>query len=106
MGNRTYWVYILASISRRLYVGITNDLARRIEEHRTGHGSEFAVRYRINRLVYCEHTSDVRAAIAHEKRIKGWRREKKVALIEFTNPTWVDLAEQWTSKADSSLRSE
>ena len=90
---RSYWVYILASISRGLYVGVTNDIERRIQEHRSGAGSEFAARYRIRRLVYCEETPDIRAAIAREKQIKGWRRDKKIALIESANPSWVDLAD-------------
>ena len=103
---RHHWVYILASISRRLYVGVTNDVRRRVHEHRSGDGSLFASRYRIRRLVYCESTSDIRAAIAREKQIKGWRRSKKVALIESANPLWVDLAAGWCDTADSSLRSE
>jgi putative endonuclease len=103
---RSYWVYILASISRRIYVGVTNNMQRRVFQHRSGEGSEFTTRYRIHRLVYCEATSDVRAAIAWEKQIKGWRRSRKIALIESANPLWADLAEHWGDTADSSLRSE
>ena len=101
-----YWVYILASISRTLYTGVTNDLMRRVHEHKTESGSQFTSQYRVTRLVHCEETNDVRAAIAREKQIKGWDRKKKVALIETANPNWDDLAAQWYETADSSLRSE
>ncbi|HET7457640.1 MAG TPA: GIY-YIG nuclease family protein [Gemmatimonadaceae bacterium] len=90
---RQFYVYILASRSGRLYVGVTNDLRRRIHEHRTG--GDFAARYRITRLVYFETTANVRAAIAREKEIKGWLRERKLRLIEADNPDWRDLAEKW-----------
>jgi putative endonuclease len=103
---KRYWVYILASISRRLYVGVTGSIQRRVREHRDGTASVFTHRYRIHRLVFYEATGDVRAAIAQEKRIKGWRRDKKIALIEAGNPMWDDLAAEWVDKADSSLRSE
>jgi putative endonuclease len=103
---KRYWVYILASASRTLYTGVTNDLLRRVYEHKAGDGSQFTSNYRIKRLVHCEETRDVRAAIAREKQIKGWDRKKKVALIEAHNPTWDDLAAKWYDTADSSLRSE
>jgi putative endonuclease len=103
---KRYWVYILASRSRTLYTGVTNDLLRRVDEHRSGTGSEFTAKYRIRRLVHCEETSDVLAAIAREKQIKGWDRKKKVALVEASNPNWEDLAAGQTGTADSSLRSE
>lgn len=90
--NRTYWVYILASRSRMLYVGVTNDLQRRIVEHRMRLVPGFTARYNIDRLVHCEPFADVRDAIPREKEIKGWRREKKIWLIEHGNPTWEDLA--------------
>ena len=86
-----YYVYILASRSRRLYVGVTNNLLVRIAEHRAGLSS-FTARYRIWRLVHCEQTMHVRSAIAREKQIKAWTRAKRVALIEQFNPTWDDLA--------------
>ena len=85
-----YTVYLLASRSRALYVGVTNDLARRLAEHREGSG--YTARYRIDRLVYHEAHASARDAIAREKQIKAWRREKKVALIERENPGWRDLA--------------
>jgi putative endonuclease len=89
---RTYFVYILASRTRALYVGVTNDLERRIWQHRAGEGSEHASRYREMKLVWCERFSDVNDAIANEKRIKGWRRSKKIRLIEERNPEWRDLS--------------
>jgi len=82
-----------------LYTGVTNDLERRIYEHRNPDSERarqsFTARYRIQRLVYCEEFSDVRDAIAREKQITGWRRERKLALIESANPNWCDLSEAW-----------
>jgi putative endonuclease len=92
---RTYHVYILASRSRRLYIGVTNNLIRRLGMHRDGQVHTTA-RYRIVRLVYVETTDDVRAAIAREKQLKGWVRRKKLALISAANPTWDDLAPGWS----------
>jgi putative endonuclease len=92
--NRTYCVYILASRSRNLYTGVTGNLEPRMVEHRQGLVPGFTTRYRISRLVYFEFFSDVHAAIAREKEIKGWRREKKIWLIKRNNPTWADLAEK------------
>ena len=87
---RQYAVYILASRSRRLYIGVTNNLEYRVTQHRLLlHG--FTARYRITRLVYCEFTEDVSAAIAREKQLKGWLRSRKLALISSCNPTWDDL---------------
>jgi len=100
-----YFVYILASKSRRLYVGVTNNMERRLYEHKHKLADGFTARYNINRLVHFEDTTDVLAAITREKQIKGWLRAKKNALIESGNPTWEDLSEAWY-KADSSLRSE
>ena len=93
--DRSYYVYILASRSRNLYTGVTNNLTRRIFEHRQGRIPGFTHKYRIHRLVYFELFGDVRAAIAREKEIKSWRRQKRVALIEADNPTWEALAAQW-----------
>ncbi|MBI3665869.1 MAG: GIY-YIG nuclease family protein [Acidobacteria bacterium] len=103
--DRLYYVYLLASRSRVLYTGITNNLERRWREHRLGVREGFTKRYRIHRLVFFECFHDVRDAIAREKQIKAWRREKKVALIEAQNPTWEDLAAAWEATADPSLRS-
>jgi putative endonuclease len=91
--NRTYCVYILASRSRTLYTGVTNNLQRRIVEHRDGLVPGFTARYKTIRLVHFEVFGDIRSAIAREKEIKAWRREKKIWLIERHNPTWKDLAE-------------
>jgi putative endonuclease len=93
---RTYYVYILASRSRRLYTGVTNDLHRRLREHREGSTGSFTTRYHIDRLVYFESTSDVRAAIAREKEIKAWSRQKRIRLIEEQNAGWLDLAADWS----------
>lgn len=90
---KTFTVYILASLSRRLYVGMTGDLVRRLHEHRTAILPSFTTRYRINRLVHFEQTPNVRAAIERETEIKEWSREKKLQLIDSTNAGWLDLSE-------------
>jgi len=92
---RCYYVYIMASKSRVLYVGVTNDIWRRVWEHKNDVHPGFTGKYRIHRLVYFEEFKYVGNAIAREKTIKGWVREKKVALIRSANPTWEDLSEQW-----------
>ncbi|MGD1212751.1 MAG: GIY-YIG nuclease family protein [Candidatus Acidiferrales bacterium] len=94
--SRTYYVYILASRSRNLYTGVTNSLGRRLVEHREGRVPGFTTRYKIFRLVHYEVFRDVRAAIAREKEIKAWRRERKLWLIKRHNPTWEDLAARWS----------
>lgn len=85
---KRFFVYILASRSRALYVGVTSDLQERLFEHQAGISSDFTTRYKINRLVYFEEFMDARAAIAREKQIKSWRRSKKIRLIESKNPDW------------------
>ena len=90
-----YYVYILSSRSRTLYTGVTNNITRRVAQHRFGGGSRFTSKYRIQRLVYVEPFWNPLAAIAREKEIKGWLRAKKIALIETQNPGWYDLAETW-----------
>jgi putative endonuclease len=95
MKERRYYVYIMASKSRCLYTGITNNLYRRALEHKSGEIEGFTKRYKIHRLVYYEVFRDVGNAIAREKEIKGWDRAKRVALIERDNFTWEDLAEDW-----------
>ncbi len=93
---REYYVYILASDSRKLYVGVTRDLTRRLSQHRTGFlPTGYTARHETKRLVYCEVTNDVLAAIRREKQIKGWTRRRKLELIEILNPGWNDLAEGW-----------
>jgi putative endonuclease len=81
--------------SKTLYTGVTNDLVRRVWEHKTGTGSDFAARYKIDRLVYFERFGDIRNAIAREKQIKGLLRIKKIALIVSLNPAWRDLSAEW-----------
>ena len=100
-----YYVYIIASKSRVLYIGVTNDLERRLFEHRQKLIPGFTSKYNISRLVYFELFGDVRDAIAREKQLKGWRREKKIALIESPNPTWQDLSEAWHPPRDPSTSS-
>ncbi len=92
---RTYYVYILANAGRMLYVGVTNDLQRRIHQHRAKHVPGFTQKYNLTRLVYYAATPNVTAAISREKQIKGWLRAKKIALIEAQNPGWEDLAASW-----------
>ncbi len=92
---RAYWVYNLASRSRVLYTGVTNDLARRAREHKQGLIPGFTQTYRVTRLVYFEQFGDIRDAITREKQIKGWVRARKLELIEAGNPRWADLAEHW-----------
>ena len=107
--EKLYYVYILASRSRNLYTGVTNNLVRRIFEHDQGLVPGFTSRYRIHRLVHVESFRDVRTAIAREKQIKSWGRAKRVALIEERNPSWEDLCADrlppFPRKADPSLRS-
>ena len=96
--ERVYYVYTLASRSRILYVGVTNDLLRRISQHRTGTIPGFTTRYRIHRLPHYEAFCEVRVPTAREKEIKGWRPEKKTDLIEERNPSWEDLAEKFLGR--------
>ncbi len=118
---KTYYVYILASASRTLYTGVTSNLERRVLQHRRKLIPGFTSRYNINRLVCFEVFHDVLAAIAREKQIKSWRREKKIALIQSVNRDWQDLSAGWygadagrvkassrpsRTGQDSSLRSE
>ena len=92
---KQYYVYIMTNRSKTLYIGVTNNLQLRIYEHKHYLVAGFTSKYLITRLVYVEETSDVNAAIAREKYIKGWLRAKKVALIESLNPDWRDLSEEW-----------
>lgn len=92
---KTYFVYILSSRSRNIYVGVTSNLEQRVIQHKRRLIPGFTSRYNIHRLVYYEDFSRVQDAIAREKQIKGWVRSKKVALIESTNLTWEDLSQGW-----------
>jgi putative endonuclease len=90
--DKYYWVYILASrIGGTLYIGVTNDLVRRVYEHQTGIVPGFTKRYGVHRLVYYEQFSDIEFAIQREKRLKKWNRRWKIRLIEELNPNWDDL---------------
>ncbi len=90
-----FWVYIVASKSRHIYTGMTNNIARRIAEHKSGHIEGFTQKYNINRLVYFEKYRYVGNAINREKQIKVLDRKRRIALIEGLNPTWDDLSEEW-----------
>ncbi len=96
MRDREYYVYILASRSRTLYIGVTNSLRRRVGEHRDGTANSFTAKYKIHRLVYFERFQHIDRAIAREKYLKHFTRQEKIALIESTNPTWDDLAGEYT----------
>jgi putative endonuclease len=108
MPSREYhfWIYILASRSRNLYIGITNNLKRRVIQHRKQVPSTYTARYSIHRLVYFEYFQYVDKAIAREKQLKHWTPQQKIDLIEQTNPAWEDLypkflAQPETPQADS-----
>jgi putative endonuclease len=78
-----------------LYIGMINNLFRRVSEHKSGKGSAFTSRYHFDRLVYFEETAYVHEAIAREKQLKGWTRKRKIELIKTMNPTWADLSSEW-----------
>jgi len=91
-----YFVYILTNThNTTLYIGITNDLERRLYEHKNQLAPGFSQKYNLHKLVYFENTGDVRSAIAREKQLKGWTRSKKEVLINSQNPEWRDLSEDW-----------
>ena len=92
MLTKQYYVYIMASRSRVIYIGMTNDLRRRVEQHRQKLVEGFTQKYNVTQLVYYEVTNDVHSALTREKELKGWRRSKKIALIETMNPAWKDLS--------------
>jgi len=110
MREHNYYVYIMIDYRQgTLYVGVTNDLARRVQEHKLKVADGFTKKYGLTRLVYFEHTGQIMSAIEREKQIKGWLRRKKIELIESTNPSWRDLSKDWDQtdeRRDSSLRSE
>jgi putative endonuclease len=93
-----YYVYILASRSRTLYVGVTRDLQKRLFEHRDRSRTGFTTRYNVSRLVHFEVTSDIKSAITREKQIKSWSRRRKLELVSATNPAWLDLSDEWNLK--------
>ncbi|MGB5157796.1 MAG: GIY-YIG nuclease family protein [Desulfobacterales bacterium] len=95
-GEHRYYVYLLTNKNDKvMYVGVTNNLERRVHEHKTKMVPGFTEKYNVNKLVYFEGTNDVLAAIAREKEIKKWRREKKDNLVVAVNPEWKDLSDGW-----------
>ena len=98
-----YYVYIMTNNLRVLYTGVTNNLERRVYEHKMKLIPGFASKYNLVQLVYYEATANIESAIARERQIKGWLRKRKIDLIESVNPEWRDLSTDWV---DSSLRSE
>ena len=90
--NKTYYIYIVTNDSRTLYIGVTSDLEKRVAKHKLKTRAGFTARYNVDQLVYFESTNDVHAAIAREKQLKAWRREKKMELVRSVNPEWLDLA--------------
>ena len=96
MRERTYYVYLLTNWNNEvMYVGMTNDLERRISEHKAKAVKGFTEKYNVNKLVYFEQTSEVNGAISREKEVKRWRREKKDALVKQVNPDWRDLSDDF-----------
>lgn len=91
---KQYYIYIMTNKSKTLYIGVTDNLERRVYEHKNKLIEGFTKKYNITKLVYYEMTNDVLSAIEREKQIKGWLRRKKIALIEAMNPKWADLSEE------------
>jgi len=90
---KAYWVYMMANWTNGvLYIGVTNNLERRIAEHKTKSLKGFSEKYNVNKLVYCEEFKDVKEALEREKQLKKWNRKKKEGLVETINPSWNDLA--------------
>ena len=89
---KDYYVYILSNNSKTLYIGMTNNLSRRIYEHKHKFVEGFSKKYNLNKLVYYETTTDVNSAIKREKQLKNWHRQWKINLIESVNPNWDDLS--------------
>jgi putative endonuclease len=93
--RRSYYTYIMGSLSGTLYIGVTGNLHKRVFEHKSHKREGFTSRYEVVRLLYWESCDDVHKAIGREKQLKGWRRDRKIALIQSTNLHWVDLAREW-----------
>jgi putative endonuclease len=93
--SKSYYVYIMASVSGTLYVGFTNDIKQRVWQHKHKQVEGFTKKHNVTRLLYVEVFAEVHTAIGREKQIKGFRREKKVALIDSLNPAWADLSQEW-----------
>jgi putative endonuclease len=103
---RTCYVYILTNVSRTLYIGVTNDLERRMAEHRRKMSPGFTRAYNVTLLVHVEPFTSASDAIAREKQLKRWSREKKVRLIESENPAWRDLAADWFESCGETVRAD
>jgi putative endonuclease len=95
MKEKKYYTYIMGSITGTLYTGMTSNLSKRVFQHKFHEFEGFTARYDVVRLLYFESFVDVHRAIRREKQIKGWKRERKIALIESINPHWLDLAKDW-----------
>jgi putative endonuclease len=104
MSTGPYFTYIVASRSHTLYVGVTSDLHKRVFQHKWREHDGFTERYNCDRLVWFEISQEVRNAIAREKQVKHWRREKKIALIEKMNPAWADLSKDWYDVEPADLK--
>lgn len=94
-----YYMYIMSNKSRMIYTGVTNNLERRVYEHKMKLIPGFTSHYGLSKLIYFESTNDITSAIEREKEIKGWVRRKKTALINSINPEWKDLSEEWDDKS-------
>jgi putative endonuclease len=93
--KRQYWLYILTNIHHSvLYIGVTNNLNRRMHEHKSGVGSIFTKKYHVDKLVYCESTDDILSALRREKQLKAGSRKDKISLINGVNPEWRDLTDK------------
>ena len=105
MKEHNYYIYIMTNWNNKvMYIGMTNNLERRLYEHKNKLVEGFTRKYNVQKLVYLEHTNDVDAAIRREKEIKKWRREKKNSLVMKSNPEWKDISDGWNK--DFSLQSK
>jgi putative endonuclease len=104
MEPHSYFTYIVASRSHTLYIGVTGNLQKRIFEHKWKEHSGFTESYNCDRLVCFESYQEINRAIDREKQLKGWRRDKKIALIEKTNPVWIDLSRDWYDVEPADLK--
>ncbi|MHB8906829.1 MAG: GIY-YIG nuclease family protein [Melioribacteraceae bacterium] len=102
---KDYYIYIMTNNSKTLYIGITNDLKRRVYEHKMELIDGFTKKYKIHKLVYFEITSDINSAIKREKQLKNWHRQWKINLIETQNQDWADLAKEWFLDSDAETSS-
>ena len=104
--RKEYYVYIMTNKSRTLYTGVTNNLMRRVYEHKNKMVPGFTNKYNIQFLVYYESAASIHSALQREKQFKGWLRSKKIALIDSVNPTWKDLSEEWFVDKPSSSQNK